>query len=103
MTPPRKRRAAAPVAPRASLIPFSFLGLPLLAIAVAMALRHAWITDDAYISFRYAGNLLHGRGLVFNAGERVEGYSNFLWTLWCALGMRLGVSPETWTRASGTV
>ena len=37
--------------------------------------------DDAYISFRYAENLAEGRGLVFNAGERVEGYSNFLWVL----------------------
>lgn len=37
--------------------------------------------DDAYISFRYAANLANGHGLVFNPGERVEGYSNFLWTL----------------------
>ena len=37
--------------------------------------------DDAYISFRYAENLAHGHGLVFNVGERVEGYSNFLWVM----------------------
>ena len=42
---------------------------------------HAWGLDDAYISFRYAENLASGNGLVFNAGERVEGYSNFLYTL----------------------
>lgn len=36
--------------------------------------------DDAYISFRYAQNALRGHGLVFNPGERVEGYTNFLWT-----------------------
>ena len=40
----------------------------------------AWsLTDDAFISFRYVRNLLEGHGLVFNPGERVEGYSNFLW------------------------
>jgi hypothetical protein len=37
--------------------------------------------DDAYISFRYGWNLVHGNGFVFNAGARVEGYTSFLWTL----------------------
>ena len=37
--------------------------------------------DDAYISFRYAHNLFVGNGLVFNPGDRVEGYSNLLWTV----------------------
>ncbi|MBM3130514.1 MAG: hypothetical protein FJ009_18035 [Chloroflexi bacterium] len=36
--------------------------------------------DDAYISFRYAQNAVRGAGLVFNPGERVEGFTNFLWT-----------------------
>ncbi len=36
--------------------------------------------DDAYISFRYAQNAIRGHGLVFNPGERVEGFTNFLWT-----------------------
>ncbi|MCI0476029.1 MAG: hypothetical protein L0Y55_07260 [Anaerolineales bacterium] len=36
--------------------------------------------DDAYISFRYAQNAIRGAGLVFNPGERVEGFTNFLWT-----------------------
>jgi hypothetical protein len=38
-----------------------------------------FIKDDAYISFRYAHNLVTGQGLVFNHGERVEGFTNFLW------------------------
>lgn len=37
--------------------------------------------DDAYISFRYGRNLVQGNGLVFNPGEKVEGYTNFLWTI----------------------
>jgi hypothetical protein len=40
-----------------------------------------WGNDDAYISYRYAENLARGQGLVFNRGERVEGYSNFLYVL----------------------
>lgn len=37
--------------------------------------------DDAYISFRYGKNLVNGEGLVYNTGEYVEGYTNFLWTV----------------------
>jgi arabinofuranosyltransferase len=40
-----------------------------------------FVKDDAYISFRYAHNLVTGNGLVFNHGERVEGFTNFLWVL----------------------
>ncbi|HWN42964.1 MAG TPA: hypothetical protein VNW71_12140 [Thermoanaerobaculia bacterium] len=42
---------------------------------------HAAGSDDAYISYRYAFNLIAGHGLVFNPGERVEGYTNLLYVL----------------------
>jgi hypothetical protein len=42
---------------------------------------HAEGSDDAFISFRYAQNLVAGHGLVFNPGERVEGYTNLLYVL----------------------
>lgn len=48
-----------------------------------------WGNDDAYISYRYAENLARGQGLVFNRGERVEGYSNFLYVLVMAPASRL--------------
>ena len=71
-------------------------------VAVAATLAHAllylgWMLDDAYISFRYARHLARGDGMVFNVGERVEGYTNFLWVLLCALGIRVGVGPELLT------
>lgn len=50
--------------------------------------------DDAYISFRYARNLVRGHGLVYNVGERVEGYTNFLWTLAIAGALAAGAEPE---------
>ena len=60
-----------------------------------MAALSWWLTDDAFISFRYARNLLEGHGLVFNPGERVEGYTNFLWTLELAgIWALFGVRPE---------
>jgi len=37
--------------------------------------------DDAYITFRYARNLLAGNGIVFNPGERVLGTTTPLFTL----------------------
>ena len=47
--------------------------------------RYFWLDDDQMISMRYARFLAHGEGLVWNPGERVEGYSNLLWTLLMAL------------------
>lgn len=41
--------------------------------------------DDAMISMRYAYNLAHGLGPVWNAGERVEGFTNPLWVGMMAL------------------
>jgi len=53
----------------------------------------AWICDDAFLSLRYADNLLAGHGLVFNPGEYVEGYTNLLWTLLIAAAEGLGAPP----------
>lgn len=52
----------------------------------ALAWDRLSVLDDAFISFRYAENLLAGEGLVYNPGEWVEGYTNFLWTLLLAAG-----------------
>lgn len=47
--------------------------------------------DDTFITFRYVRQLVAGNGLVFNIGERVEGYSNFLWVMTLALPAALGI------------
>ncbi len=46
---------------------------------LVLAIRGLSILDDANYSFRYADNWVAGHGIVFNVGERVEGYTNFLW------------------------
>jgi hypothetical protein len=57
--------------------------------------RHFCLFDDAMISMRYARNLAHGYGLVWNpGGERVEGFTNPLWTLYLALFHLLPISPQ---------
>ena len=70
-------------------------GLALLTLMLPVALmgksdtlggvRYWWLVDDAMISMKYGRNLAEGSGLVWNAGERVEGYTNLLWTLFMAL------------------
>src|SRR5262249_5143405 len=48
--------------------------------------RYFSLFDDAMISMRYARNLAHGYGLVWNpGGERVEGFTNPLWVLYMAV------------------
>lgn len=69
--------------------------LPWLAVLGWLSSLTWFLCDDAFISFRYVRNLLEGHGLVFNPGEYVEGYSNFLWVLeLAALWGVLGIRPE---------
>ena len=49
--------------------------------------------DDAFISLRYAANWATGRGLCFNPGEFVEGYTNFFLVLIEAGAIRCGAHP----------
>jgi tetratricopeptide (TPR) repeat protein len=67
--------------------------LALCALFPLHARSFAFSMDDAFISIRYAHNLIQGHGLVFNPGERVEGYSNFSWTILLALILKAGLPP----------
>ena len=55
--------------------------------------RYYILFDDAMISMRYAYNLAHGNGLVWNIGERVQGFTNPLWVFYMAALHEL--LPET--------
>ena len=81
--------------PRPGWVVTGLLCLPWVALLGWLASVSWFITDDAFISFRYVRNLLDGHGLVFNRGEYVEGYTNFLWILELAAIWRvLGIRPE---------
>lgn len=76
--------------------------LVVLLFIVALYLGHylvfvwpqPYYIEDSAISFAYARNLVEGEGLVpYPGGERVEGYSNALWTFLLAGWYVLGVSP----------
>ncbi len=79
----------------------------LVIAAAIVGIQHAvsiwYINDDCYVSFRYAKNLVNGLGLVYNAGERVEGFTNFSWTMLIALGMKLGIDPVNFSTSLGIV
>ena len=79
-----------------TLSPVSLLSfLPWLALLGWLSSVAWFLCDDAFISFRYTRNLLEGNGLVFNPGEYVEGYTNFLWILeLAAIWGIFGVRPE---------
>jgi arabinofuranosyltransferase len=70
------------------------LGLAALYFFVTNISKYYFIGDDAYISFIYARHLVEGNGLVWNPGEIVEGYTNFLWVVLMAGSIYLGISPE---------
>ena len=67
---------------------YSTQNIVYIAIAIGCAvffLNQLWefYHDDTYIVLTYSRNLLEGNGLVWNPGERTEGYTTFLWVvLW---------------------
>jgi len=79
------------VTPRRGLV--LACGLAAVAVAIAWAIR--WGTDDSYITFVYARELVRGHGITW-FGTQIEGYTNFAWVLWSALGLKLGANPLWW-------
>jgi arabinofuranosyltransferase len=59
--------------------------------------------DDAYISYRYVANYLNGDGLVYNIGERIEGITNFGWTVFLMFLGVLGIDFLWWSNVVGTL
>lgn len=54
------------------------------------------VAEDAFIALRFAKNLAHGHGLVWNPGAPpVEGYTDFLWVIAAAAAMAAGL-PGVW-------
>ncbi len=83
----------------------SFIRIGPLSVALVLGLSLCHILwnlapfEDAFITYRYAQNFADGRGLVFNPGERVEGFSSFLFTLLLATVGKLHLPIEATSRA----
>ena len=66
------------------------LGMSALLMVI---LRSAWVSDDAYITFRTIDNFVHGYGLRWNIDERVQSYTHPLWMFVIAVIYRLSGEP----------
>jgi hypothetical protein len=62
------------------------------------------LAEDAFISFRFAKNLVNGHGLVWNLGEKpVEGYTNFLWVIIAAVLLKFRLNILWLSQAIGII
>ncbi len=81
----------------------------ILALLIIGSVAHGLVfsiyyIEDAGISVAYARNFIEGEGWVtFAGGERVEGFSNPLWTWLIAAWMALGVNGWTSVKIMGGV
>lgn len=76
------------------LYPAAVLGAVLLA-AVLLFLARDFTTDSAFVTLRYARNIVDGLGWGWNPGEAspAQGYSHPLWLLLLLPGVAAGVAP----------
>ena len=74
-------------------------GLAVVFVVTAYTLR--FTVDDAYIAMRYSRHFAEGNGLVYNLGERVEGYTSLLWVLVLAGSYALGFGMVTASHVIG--
>ena len=68
------------------------LGLLVLVLFTYLFINTAWVTEDAFITFRSVNQLLAGHGPVWNLGERVQVYTHPLWYGLLVLTTGLGLS-----------
>ncbi len=77
---------------------FSFFLFILIIFALGCCYHYPFLSDDSLISLRYVQRFIEGKGLTWNDGHPVEGYSNLLWILMISflgkLGMNLIISAR---------
>jgi hypothetical protein len=71
------------------LWPLAYVVLAMVGTVQYIRYWRPWGLDDAWITFRYARNIIQGHGYVFNVGDRVQGTSTPLYTLYLALAGKL--------------
>lgn len=93
------RRLRWPAFPKPT--PVEWICLP---VGLFLTIHYSWLLDDAFIYYRYVDNLLYfGYGLVYNAGEYVEGFSSPLWVILLILLRATGLNYWLITRLVGVV
>ncbi len=77
--------------------------VPALVVYAFLCHQLDFTQDDAYISYRYVANFLNGDGLVYNVGERIEGYTNFGWVIYLIMWGALGASYIAASKITGFI
>lgn len=92
-------KAMIPIRPDASKMSVRISLLLLISLLIVLGLDNNFIQDDAFISFRYAKNFVDGHGLTWNPADAypVEGYTNFLWVLFLAVGEYFNLESVSWS------
>ncbi|MCK5219373.1 hypothetical protein KAR10_07620, partial [bacterium] len=65
--------------------PSRFAVYLLILVLLFIFLNNAWVSEDAYITFRAVDNFVNGYGLRWNISERVQVYTSPLWFLCVSL------------------
>jgi arabinofuranosyltransferase len=71
---------------------FSFFVFILIIFSLGCYYHYPFLSDDSLISLRYAQRFIEGKGLTWNDGQPVEGYSNLLWILLISLLGKMGIN-----------
>lgn len=70
---------------------YSFFLFILVIFSLGCYYHYPFLSDDSLISLRYVQRLIDGKGLTWNDGHPVEGYSNLLWILIISFLGKLGM------------
>ena len=73
----------------------------ILLSSFSLFFSHFFYHDDSYITLRYSQRLADGKGLTWNDGERVEGFTSFLWLIQNALLKYIGIDLVSGSRYLG--
>ena len=65
--------------PRLTRLAASGIRLGLCLALLFVATLEAWLIDDAKITFRQVWNFIHGDGMTFHYGERVQAFTHPAW------------------------
>ncbi|UKB86116.1 hypothetical protein LF887_10965 [Chryseobacterium sp. MEBOG06] len=69
----------------------SFFFIAVIIFSLGCFYYYPFFSDDSLISLRYVQRFIEGKGLTWNDGQPVEGYSNLLWILGVSVFGKLGM------------
>lgn len=90
----RKQKYTSAVDNPQNNVPFFGIAAAALTYGMYSAYQMRWLCDDIFITLRYVQNWTEGFGVVYNVGERVEGYTHFLWMCLITFFQWLGNNPR---------